>query len=398
MGEDVGWWVEQRYRAVLEVRAGSPVAEVADRYGVSRQAVYGWQRRFDEAGVVGLADRSRRPHRSPSRTTATLEAEIAGLRREHPRWGARRIAYELAVTHGAEAAPSRATVHRVLVRHELVAPQEQRRPRKYKRWARETPMALWQLDLVGGVRLADGREVKMVSGIDDHSRYVVVAALVVVPTGRAVTEAFLAAMERYGVPSEVLTDNGKQFTGRYTRPAPVEVLFERTCREHGITARLTKRRSPTTTGKIERFHQTLRRELLDHVAPFADLDTAQAAIDGWVQGYNHARPHQSLDMATPASLFRPGQAATAGPVAGTAPTSPAALDAEAQVDDGLGCATSPAPPSSPPAQAAPAREGPVVDGAADGAVERMSASRAAAASPSPPINRSGSDRPMAGVW
>ncbi|MCD2193686.1 helix-turn-helix domain-containing protein [Actinomycetospora endophytica] len=244
MGEDVGWWVEQRYRAVLEVRAGSPVAEVADRYGVSRQAVYRWRRRFDEAGVVGLADRSRRPRSSPSRTTATLEAEIAGLRREHPRWGARRIAYELAVTHGAEAAPSRATVHRVLVRHELVAPQEQRRPRTYKRWARETPMALWQLDLVGGVHLAGGREVTMVSGIDNHSRSVVVAALVVVPTGRAVTGAFLAAIARSGVPSEVLTDNGKQFTGRYTRPAPVEVLFERTCRELGITARLTKRRSP----------------------------------------------------------------------------------------------------------------------------------------------------------
>ncbi|WP_026204576.1 helix-turn-helix domain-containing protein, partial [Actinomycetospora chiangmaiensis] len=85
MGEGADWWVEQRYRAVLEVRDGAPVAEVADRYGVSRQTVYGWRRRFDEAGVAGLADRSRRPHRSPSRTPAAVEAEIAGLRREHPR-------------------------------------------------------------------------------------------------------------------------------------------------------------------------------------------------------------------------------------------------------------------------------------------------------------------------
>jgi transposase InsO family protein len=307
LGEGADWWVEQRYRAVLEVRDGSPVSEVAERYGVSRQAVYGWRDRFDEAGVAALADRSRRPHRSPTRTSGEVEAEICELRRRHPRWGARRIAYELARTQHGEAAPSRATVHRVLLRHGLVASQEQRRPRRYKRWARETPMALWQLDIVGGVFLADGREVKMVSGIDDHSRYVVIAALVVVPTGRAVSEALLDAVERYGVPGEVLTDNGKQFTGRYTRPAPVEVLFERVCREHGITARLTKRRSPTTTGKIERFHQTLRRELLDQVAPFADLDTAQAAIEAWVHGYNHSRPHQSLDMAVPADLFRPGQ-------------------------------------------------------------------------------------------
>jgi transposase InsO family protein len=312
VGEGADWWVEQRYRAVLEVRDGAPVSEVAERYGVSRQAVYGWRDRFDEAGVAALADRTRRPRRSPSRISGEVEAEVCELRRCHPRWGARRIAFELARAHGSDAAPSRATVHRILGRHGLVAPQEQRRPRQYKRWARETPMALWQLDIVGGVFLADGREVKMVSGIDDHSRYVVIAVLVVVPTGRAVSEALLAALERYGVPGEVLTDNGKQFTGRYTRPAPVEVLFERVCRENGITARLTKRRSPTTTGKIERFHQTLRRELLDHVAPFADLETAQAAIEAWVHGYNHSRPHQSLDMAVPADLFRPGQPPRAG--------------------------------------------------------------------------------------
>jgi transposase InsO family protein len=80
----------------------------------------------------------------------------------------------------------------------------------------------------------------------------------------------------------VLTDNGKQFTGRFTKPLPAEVLFERVCREHGITPRLTKPRSPTTTGKIERWHKSLRRELLDAASPFADQATAQAAIDAWV--------------------------------------------------------------------------------------------------------------------
>lgn len=114
----------------------------------------------------------------------------------------------------------------------------------------------------------------------------------------------MAAINRWGVPLEVLTDNGKQFTGKFTRPMPVEVLFERICRENGITARLTKRRSPTTTGKVERFHRTLRRELLDEVGAFASIEAAQAAIDEWVHAYNTIRPHQSLDMATPASLFR----------------------------------------------------------------------------------------------
>ncbi|NBH07719.1 transposase [Amycolatopsis sp. SID8362] len=118
--------------------------------------------------------------------------------------------------------------------------------------------------------------------------------------------AFLKATRIYGVPAEVLTDNGKQFTGRFTKPRPAEVLFERVCRENGITPKLTKPCSPTTTGKIERWHRTLREELLDECEPFADLPTAQAAITAWVHTYNHDRPHQTIGMVTPASLFRPG--------------------------------------------------------------------------------------------
>lgn len=301
---DVQQLAEYRYRAVREVLGGSPIGEVAARYGTSRQTLHSWRRRFEQEGMPGLLDRSRRPRNSPTRLSAEVEAEICELRRRHPRWGARRICHELA-GQGLELAPSRATVHRVLSRNGLVRAQEQQHPRKYRRWQREAPMHLWQMDLVGGVPLADGRECKMVTGIDDHSRFVVIAAVVAVPSARAVCSAFTAAMRRYGVPFEVLTDNGKQFTGRHTRPQPVEVLFERICRENGITQRLTKPRSPTTTGKIERFHRTLREEFLDHVVPFESLAAAQEAIDGWVHAYNHQRPHQALDMATPVSLFRP---------------------------------------------------------------------------------------------
>lgn len=149
-----------------------------------------------------------------------------------------------------------------------------------------------------------GREHKVLTAIVDHSRLVVAATVLLLPSGPAVCDAFLAAIARWGAPFEVLTDNGKQFTGKFTRPLPVEVLFERICREHGIAARLAKRRSPTTTGKIERFHRTLRRELLDETRAFESIEAAQAAIDEWVHAYNTVRPHQSLGMATPASLFR----------------------------------------------------------------------------------------------
>lgn len=133
----------------------------------------------------------------------------------------------------------------------------------------------WQLDIVGGGKLADGTEVKVVSGVDDHSRFCVIAAVVRRATGRAVCAAFVEALQRFGIPDEVLTDNGKQFTGRFTKPRPGEVMFERICRENGIVARNTKPRTPTTTGKVERFHQTLQRELLDDIAVWPDLQAAR---------------------------------------------------------------------------------------------------------------------------
>ena len=113
--------------------------------------------------------------------------------------------------------------------------------------------------------------------------------------------AFAAALARFGVPAEVLTDNGKQFTDRFGKGG--EVLFDRICRDNGIVHRLTRPRHPTTTGKVERFHGSLRRELLNDKVPFADLAAAQAAVDGWVGEYNATRPHQSLDMASPAERF-----------------------------------------------------------------------------------------------
>jgi len=112
-------------------------------------------------------------------------------------------------------------------------------------------------------------------------------------------------MSIYGVPEEVLSDNGTVFTGRFIKPRPAEVLFERICRENGITQRLTRPASPTTTGKIERLHQSLQNELLNDHGPFESIDNLQAALNAWREEYNTDRPHQSLGMAFPASRFGP---------------------------------------------------------------------------------------------
>src|SRR6266536_1683179 len=144
---------------------------------------------------------------------------------------------------------------------------------------------------------------RVVTGVDDHSRFCVIAAVVPRATGRTVCQAFAAALARFGIPDEVLTDNGKQFTGRFGHPRAGEVLFDRICRENGITHRLTGPRSPTTTGKIERFHGSLRRELLDDHEPFDSLETTITEITAWADEYNTTRPHQALDMSCPATRF-----------------------------------------------------------------------------------------------
>ncbi len=158
------------------------------------------------------------------------------------------------------------------------------------------------MDIVGGVWLADGWKASIVSGIDDHSRFVISAHVVRRATARPVCDALAKAMRAYGVPAEILTDNGKVFTGRFG-PGKGEVLFDRICRENGIKHLLTAPRSPTTTGKIERWHKTLRREFLDGKV-FADLDDAQARLDAWVEHYNHDRPHQGIGMVAPYERFR----------------------------------------------------------------------------------------------
>jgi hypothetical protein len=132
----------------------------------------------------------------------------------------------------------------------------------------------------------------------------VIADVVRRAIGRAVCAAFVRALVEFGCPEQVLTDNGRQFTGKFSKPRPTEVLFDRICRKNGIEHLLTKVRSPTTTGKVERWHQTSQREYLDEHGPFGTVEQAQAALDAWRVEYNEQRPHQALDMATPASRFR----------------------------------------------------------------------------------------------
>jgi hypothetical protein len=176
-------------------------------------------------------------------------------------------------------------------------------------------MQLWQMDIVGGIRLVSPvtgelREAKVVTAVDDHSRYCVIAKVAERATGRAVCLALAEALVRFGVPEEITTDNGKQFTDRFGRHGARngEVLFDKICRKNGITHRLTAPASPNQNGKVERFHGTFRPDFLDVAGPFTSVAQAQAAVDSWVVNYNADRPHQALDEkvpVTPADRFAP---------------------------------------------------------------------------------------------
>ena len=198
--------VEQRYQAVLEVLGGVSVTEVGRRYGVARQTVHGWLRRYASDGLAGLADRSSKPQTCPHQMPAVIEVRITELRRAHPSWGPRTIGYQLE-KEGVRPVPSRSAIYRSLVRHRLLDPKARRKRRSdYKRWERGKAMELWQMDVMGGVRLADGSELKVVTGIDDHSRFCVSAMLVRRATAKPVCDALAVAMRTHGVPDQILTD------------------------------------------------------------------------------------------------------------------------------------------------------------------------------------------------
>jgi transposase InsO family protein len=295
--------VEQRYQAVLEVlNDGASVSDVARRHGVARQTVHEWLRKHAAGGLGGLADHSSRPLSCPHQMAPELEARIVEMRRSHPGWGPRTILFWLDRA-GVVPLPGRSSVERCLIRHGLVTPQARKRKRSdYVRWERSRAMELWQMDIVGGVRIVDGSEAKIVSGVDDHSRFAVSAKVVARATARPVCDALTDAMQAHGVPEQILTDNGKVFTARFG-PGPGPVLFDKICIDNGIRHLLTAPRSPTTTGKVERWHKTLRREFLDGKV-FASIEHAQAELDAWVHHYNHERPHQSIGGLAPIERFK----------------------------------------------------------------------------------------------
>jgi transposase InsO family protein/NTP pyrophosphatase (non-canonical NTP hydrolase) len=293
--------VEQRLKAVLEVLDGATLSMSPVGIWSAARTVHEWLRRYAADGLKGLVDHSSRPVSCPHQIAPEVEARIVELRRAERLIGPDTILKRLR-RDGVEPLPGRSSVHRCLIRHNLVVPEARKRKRAdYKRWERSRSMELWRMDIVGGVMLAGGGEAKIVSGIDDNSRFIISAHVVSRATARPTCDGLEKAMRTYGMPEQILTDNGKVFTGRFG-PGTGEVLFDRICRENGVKHLLTAPRSPTTTGKIERWHKTMRSEFLGGNV-FDTVADAQTQLDISVRSYNEVREHQSIGNVPPIRRF-----------------------------------------------------------------------------------------------
>jgi transposase InsO family protein len=293
--------VEQRYLAVREVLdTGATITDVATRHGVDRRTLHRWLVRYASDGIGALAEKSTKPDRCPHQLSAVIEARIIAMRTTHPGWGPRTILTKLRKEF--DEVPSRSGVYRCLVRQGLIEPKARRRQRKdYQRWERSRSMELWQMDVVGRIYLTDGTALSAVTGIDDHSRFCVIAKLVTRATARPVCDALLEGFSRHGIPESILTDNGRVFTAKASGKS-AKVLFDRICHHNGVKHILTAPYSPTTTGKIERLHRTMRKEFFD-LGTFDTIEATQAALDEWVISYNTEREHQSIGDVPPIRRF-----------------------------------------------------------------------------------------------
>jgi transposase InsO family protein len=287
---------------VMSVKVeGRPKAAVARDYRVSRRWVQELVRRFETEGEAGLEPRSRRPRASPSRTPAAIEDEIVVLRKaladQGLDAGAHTIAYHLRELHGTS--PSPATIWRILSRRGFVSPQPQKRPRSsFIRFEADLPNERWQADVTHW-QLAGGRGVEILNVIDDHSRLLVASQARWVVRALDVVQTFHEAAGTHGFPASVLTDNGAVFTGA---PRGGRSAMEVTLASLGISHARSRTYHPQTCGKVERFHQTLKRWLAKQRVA-RTLDELQTQLDRFARYYNSTRPHRALNRSTPASAF-----------------------------------------------------------------------------------------------
>lgn len=282
---------------------GANVREECRRAGVSPKTGYKWLARFAFGGFDGLSERSRRPRSSPRRTLEATEARVVELRTQYPDWGARKLR-ALLLEDDAEDVPSASTITAILRRHQLLDPRTAGQPASWQRFEHEAPNHLWQMDFKGHFPLLDkyASRCHALTVLDDHSRYNICLQACANEREETVQEALTTAFRRYGLPLRITADNGSPWgsAGGGDGLTMLGAWLERL----GVRLSHSRPYHPQTQGKDERFHRTLKTELLGHQG-FISLKAVQGAFDPWRLRYNHIRPHEALGQQPPITRYRP---------------------------------------------------------------------------------------------
>ena len=292
--------VDQREEFVsLALAPGANKRELCRRFGISRSNGHKWLQRYLREGRAGLVERSRRPLRSPSRTPDPVEAEVLQIREQsNNAWGGRKIE-RVMQDRGHVTVPSPSTITEILRRHGKLEERAHEHPGPWQRFERAEPNELWQMDFKGHFPLADGR-CHPLTVLDDHSRYSLALSACDNEQETTVRKRLIEVFRRYGIPLKMLMDNGPPWgDGGYQSYTFFTVWLMRV----GVHVTHSRPFHPETQGKDERFHRTLKAEVLSGTS-FRDLAACQCAFDRWRHIYNHERPHEALALATPAKRYR----------------------------------------------------------------------------------------------
>jgi len=280
---------------------GTNIRELCCRFRISRKTAYKWIGRYREEGEEGLRDRSRRPGRSPGRTSAEMEALILNCREAHRAYGGRKIRRVL-LREGNRKVPSASTITEILRRQGKVDADESVKHQPMTRYEYEEPNGLWQMDFKGHFETPEGR-CNPLTILDDHSRFLVGLFACENQKGITVQRCLVEVFRRYGMPERILVDNGSPWGDDREHPyTPLTVWWIRL----GIRPIHGRPYHPQTQGKAERFHRTLSAEVLRYER-FRDLEDCQRRFTQWRESYNGDRPHEALGMEVPTSRYRVSQ-------------------------------------------------------------------------------------------
>ena len=291
--------MEEKERFIGEYKKGTrSFRELCSEFGISTKTGYKSLNRFNEHGVEGLKEVSRRPNKSPNKTSDWVEDLILKTRKLHPAWAGEKIRGYL-YRQGHPELPTEKTIDRILKRHGLITAEESEKHKAWNRFEHEEPNDLWQMDFKGHFAVNEKR-CHPLTVLDDHSRYSILIKACENEQAETVKLALINAFRDYGLPSRMTMDNGPPwgYSGKQLHTAFSVWLIRL-----GIYVGHSRPKHPQTQGKLERFHRTLKLELLKEYS-FANLDEAQEGFDWWRKMYNEERPHGAIDHAVPIERYK----------------------------------------------------------------------------------------------